>query len=877
MSRMRTIIEQTPQSSGMALGGLGTGSVEIHPSGRLVNWQIFNRGEWASRSPEQDGAADLPLPQGETLSFYLRACPQGQEPVVRKLSHDDGDRRGAFRSAMYSWLKTVREIAWTPDFPTARLEYQDETLPLQISAEYLSPFVPHNSRVSGTPAFAVCFTLENTGSLPVEASLMGILQNPVCRGMAQRQLRNTVACEEGCTTLTMASDSPEQTAQNGSVSLAALDGEQTFLRGDFGAFLKAYVLGNRFGITEESCLFDFYEKGRLGNLGWESCPDLSRFTSKAIETMPEEEIDAWLKLILQSPSGERPWRRLCALSPSPVEDIQGKRDFLALLAQQYQRFDQPEYEAACAWGDGALCSTVQLQPGQRQEIRFVFGWHFPYHFSPAGRFVGHQYQNWFADSHQVCRYLAHNWQEIFPQVRAFAQLLGDTDAPEAFPRGWTAHLNTLIKCSWWAKNGDFGIWEGYGSCGFHTTDITYHGSWGLLALFPALQLRQMEMGAAFQREDGRVHHFFTPDFCAVDDGFDRVDMNPQFVLMVCRDYLWTGNQDYLAHMWPHVIKAMDNTALLDQDGDGLPDTGTGANTYDAWRFQGAPSYIAFLWLGALTAAVRLAQEMDDAHRAEQWSALLCKGQQSLRRLWNGSYFSLWVDKERRDECCMTDQLDGLWYTRLLGLPPFIEQQTAETTLNSILRWNFGREQGLINASYPPETHPTLYTYQNVQAMANWSGIEYAFASLLLEYGRFRQAAQVAQAVDERYWAAGRIFNHEECGEYYYRPLSSWTMLLSLSGLRLDKPTGRLTLRPAAEITRVPWFCPQAYGTLECKPGQWLLTCVAGQLDFTQLCCPGRRLLRMELAGNVVPFTQQADSAAAAATLRPGQSLMLEWE
>ena len=36
-----------------------------------------------------------------------------------------------------------------------------------------------------------------------------------------------------------------------------------------------------------------------------------------------------------------------------------------------------------------------------------------------------------------------------------------------------------------------GLWEGLGSCGFHTTDITYHASFGLLALFPDLQKKQM--------------------------------------------------------------------------------------------------------------------------------------------------------------------------------------------------------------------------------------------------------------------------------------------------------------------------------------------------------------------------------------------------
>lgn len=65
----------------------------------------------------------------------------------------------------------------------------------------------------------------------------------------------------------------------------------------------------------------------------------------------------------------------------------------------------------------------------------------------------------------------------------------------------------------------------------------------------------MRMGAVFQRSDGRVHHLFTPDLDHVDDSFDRVDMNMQFVLMVLRDYLYTGDKVYLKDLWANVCAA----------------------------------------------------------------------------------------------------------------------------------------------------------------------------------------------------------------------------------------------------------------------------------------------------------------------------------
>ena len=86
------------------------------------------------------------------------------------------------------------------------------------------------------------------------------------------------------------------------------------------------------------------------------------------------------------------------------------------------------------------------------------------------------------------------------------------------------------------RNGASSAWEGYGSCGFHTTDITYQGSFGILGIVPEPSEKQMEMGAKSSVRTDVCTHFFTIDLSAVDDGYDRVDMNPQFVLLVCKDY-----------------------------------------------------------------------------------------------------------------------------------------------------------------------------------------------------------------------------------------------------------------------------------------------------------------------------------------------------
>ena len=55
---MATIITETQHKSGIALGGIGTGSVELFPDGEFHAWQIANPPRWASRcweGPADDG------------------------------------------------------------------------------------------------------------------------------------------------------------------------------------------------------------------------------------------------------------------------------------------------------------------------------------------------------------------------------------------------------------------------------------------------------------------------------------------------------------------------------------------------------------------------------------------------------------------------------------------------------------------------------------------------------------------------------------------------------------------------------------------------------------------------------------------------------
>ena len=82
----------------------------------------------------------------------------------------------------------------------------------------------------------------------------------------------------------------------------------------------------------------------------------------------------------------------------------------------------------------------------------------------------------------------------------------------------------------------------------------------------------------------------------------------------------------------------------------------------------------------------------------------------------------------------------------------------------------------------------------------WTGSEYALAALLIHEGAVAEALKIVRAVRARHDGERRNpFNEPECGNHYVRGLSSWSLLLALSGVRWSGPeaTLRFVPRPAS--------------------------------------------------------------------------------
>jgi len=801
---MPTIYQTIDHKSGIPLGGIGTGSVEIRPDGLFHDWEILNIGAWNPNAPCDDAAhsgSKTEAMQPDDLLFVLRTRTSDGGVLVRYLAL----RERLHNLYSLAWARSVQSITFEGTFPLARLVYHDPELPVEVRAEVFSPFIPLDSRSSGTPGFFVRFTAKSLVPTPVEVSFLGTMKNAAGFGQESRKPRNRLESIGDAKAVFLSADGLRPGhCTTGDMTFAAAGGELSYITGCYDMDRNAQSMwGAKHGPKPVSILHQFHDKGTLPNLRPLAPPKVPE--GLKLEGLSEADRKKLLRDSLQHAFAYDAYRKMKIADPAYADST----EFLGEIVHYLREGRKAE------WGWAALCSKMALAPESEGEALFAVGWYFPNHISPTGENIGHAYQLWFGDSLGVTKFLVEDYANLRARTLALPEAIHGSDLPAEAADAITGQLSTLTKCTWWTKAGHFGVWEGLGCCGFHTTDITYQGSFPIISLFPDLQKTQMERGAKFQREDGRVHHLFRPDFGAVDNGFDRVDMNQQFVMLAARDYLWSGDKGYLERLWPHLVRAMDNTAQLDTDGDGLPDFETRRNTYDCWDFTGCPSYISSLWLGALKAAIRLANEVGDPGRAAKWQADYDKGLKSFEsKLWNGEYYVLWRDGDVIDECCMSDQMSGDWFGAVAGWEPILDLKRIKKALQSIVRVNFRESEGLINASYPPGKKHRPAASGNMQAEAPWTGIEYTVAALLIHNGMVAEGMDVIRDIHKRYLQAGRFWNHVECGDHYYRAMSSWTVLPALSGFKWDQPTGALAFAPATsqQVCEYPFFTPLGWGS-----------------------------------------------------------------
>ena len=708
------------------IGGIGAGCIQMNGKAERGIWQIFNNFSY------------LTVPDS---FFAVRASTGDGRSVVRALQTEPV---GPFAA--------MKELTFKGEYPFAWYNFKDSALPVRVSMEAFSPFIPLNAKDSAIPCAMFNLTAYNPTSEPIEVSFMASQQNavgftgkvPIDGRMHDEYGGNTnrIIRGAGCTTLHMASNIPKAAPGYGDMALMAL-AEDTSGTADWSDVNRLHD--------------DFAGNGSI---------------SGAERTPP-------------SPEGRTV--------------------------------------------NGALVTPFILDPGEKKTVSFVLTWYFPNgkHGEGVWGDSGNMYTNWWPDALSAASDLKERLPDLTSRTRLYHDTLYASNLPHWLLDRISSQAAVLRSHTcFWSKSGYFGGWEGCGTtsgcCQGNCTHV-WHYAQTQARLFPEISRIITEEELGYVTETGALPHRQYPGLEQAADG--------QFgaILGAYREYQICGDRQWLDKQWPHIKLMMQNAiSTWDADHDGVM-IGRQWNTLDD-ALTGSSSWIGSLYLTALAACEKMADIQGETESARLWANIRVKGAEKQNEtLFNGEYYiQIPDDQPGKDYAigCHIDQLLGQWWAHQLDLGWIYPPDRVRTALRSLVKYNFkpnfngiiqtprkfvdDGDSGMQMITWPKDGKPApehLMFYGD-EVM---TGFEYSAAATMVQAGLLREGFAIARAIYDRYdgrlrtdltaadtasWGySGNPFGDDECGKFYARAMSSWSLLFASQGFIYDASTRTIGFKP----------------------------------------------------------------------------------
>ncbi len=800
------------QSITIPAGGIGTGNLLLGGRGNIEFVEVFNR-------PDRQRKL-------EKTFFSLWVKEDGKEPVTTLLERE---LLPPFPDVThsYAWgLPRMEEATFVNNYPLLQWHFYDETVPAEVSLEVINPVVPLDVEHSSFPALKFNWRIKNPTSNAIEASIALSMENPlqantiVNRYVDQGNIKGILFSPEG---------------ENVPVNW----------QGDFfygTATHKPDIQTHWYPGTwrDEAHIFwnDFSDDGRI--------------------KVKKENWKAGYKPASYNESTQRMSTVLVPFSLQPGEEIS-----LPFYISWY--FPQRVFTAAEVFG---------IEEAEEK----VFKNHY------AGRFTG---------AVDVLQQFLLAEDEIEDKAVGFARILGNSSFPEYVKEALNTQISTLVSpllqiTAEGEVHGFEGVLEN-GWCCPGTCTHVWNYEQTLASLFPSLE-RKM-------REIEFLHNTFDDGFQTIRsvipteeywfNGPAAADGQMGTIVRVYREWRLSGDTKWLEMLWPKIKLALEfawhgsgepakvNTGNVQQAWDpyktGLL-SGRQHNTYDI-DFYGPNSLTTSLYLAALKAGSEMAQAMGEKEKSDEYLEVYNKGAQLFAdSLWNGEYFIQVIlddnDLYREDQLsppdrhgkrlpkyqygngCLADQLLGQYLAFISGLGYIADSGKVNQALESIYNYNFKKslrefanvqrvyalndEAGVVLCSWPHDDRPLL---PFVYADEIWTGVEYQVAASLIYADRIKEGLDIVKAVQDRYNGHKRNpFAHNESGVHYARAMSSWSLLLALSGAEYSGVKKELVFAPKispADFLSF-WSTGSAWGEIRINRQEAILDVIHGKLSLKKL-------------------------------------------
>jgi hypothetical protein len=277
---------------------------------------------------------------------------------------------------------------------------------------------------------------------------------------------------------------------------------------------------------------------------------------------------------------------------------------------------------------------------------------------------------------------------------------------------------------------------------------------------------------------------------------------------------------------------MDYTiSTFDSNHDGMM-SGTYHNTLDC-NVSGTSPWIGSLYMAAVKACEKMAAIMGEQEAAATYNEIWTAGIENQNtQLWNdslGYYVELAENLPNTlimAEAVSLDMFLGQWWANQLNLGQIYPVDRTKAGLAKIYTTNKYTDTGegyfpsfrdflgtgdsgwqmFVHTGEVPEN--SIRYYSEVM-----SGFEYAAAATMLQNGMVDEGLKMVQTISERYdgrfrsegevhmannscvFGTGSPFGEDECGDFYARAMSSWSVLLALQGFIYDGPEQTIGFKP----------------------------------------------------------------------------------
>ena len=736
---------------GAPVGGFGSGTFSRTYRGDFARWHI------------KSGVHKYQTVW--TNQFAMFQQQEGGEPVAQVLTatHPEGNELSSWK-----WDYPVGAGDYYALYPKSWYDYRWEKFPAHVVLEQFSPVLPNNYRESSYPVAVYRWHAENPTDKPVTVSVL--------------------------------------------LSWTNMDG---WFR-DFGPDMKHSLDAGNFNSFVDEAAVNSHVKGIV-------------FDRTRPSGVVQDEFDGqWAIASVESPGVEISYQT--TFVPQTADEIWAPFAKDGRLANNNRKWISSGENLSAA-----IAVRFTLQPGEKRVVPMVISWDMPVVQFGSGRKWYRHYTDFYGiagtNAFRIAKDALANASKWSDEIDAWqAPYVNDESKPLWYRGELFNELYILTDGgSFWGRPVNsapktpqtFSFMECF-DYPFHSTlDVLFYGDMPLTKFWPDLDKQIMRQFADTVSENltekylwiwktqqtgtlqfrerkakGAVPHdlgipqedpFKLPNAFSWQNTNDWKDLNSKFVLMIYKDYVFTGRKDtaFLRYTWPAVQEALEHLRQYDRVGDGLPqDDNYPDQTYDEWIVHGESAYCGGLWLAALRAAEEIGDTLGDKAAAGKYHAWFEKGQKTyMSKLWSGDYFRYDTLSEYRDNV-QADQLAGQWYANMTGLGDLVPHDMQVKALKKIFDLNVMKfhngEMGAVNGIAPDGTLITT----NEQVQEVWTGTTFGAAALMLSDGLKDEGYRTAWGVyhtnyeTEGYWfrtpEAWDITGHYRAS-MYMRPAAIWAM------------------------------------------------------------------------------------------------------